>query len=90
MQVCMLDVDSSEAARAMRQHGFKATYIGLEPESSETMLRNIQDHLTEFPLPGYEPEDAAAFMLKACPSCCGLLTTKHVYMGHFGHCVPMF
>lgn len=70
VQVCVLDVDNSEAARAMRQHGFKATYIGLEPESSETMLHNIQAHLTEYPLPGYEPEDAAASMLKVCHCCC--------------------
>ena len=69
MQVCVLDVDHGEAARAMRQHGFKATYIGLEPESSDTMLHNIQLHLTEFPLPGYEPEDAAASMLQVCRRC---------------------
>lgn len=64
VQLCIIDVDHAEEARTMKHHGFLATYIGLQPESSETMLRNIEIHVAEHPLPGYEPEDAAALMLQ--------------------------
>ena len=66
LQLCIVDVDHAEVARTMKHHGFQATYIGLQPESNETMLHNIEVHVAEHPLPGYEPEDAAALMFQVC------------------------
>lgn len=66
VQLCIVDVDHAEVARTMKHHGFQATYIGLQPESNETMLHNIEVHVAEHPLPGYEPEDAAALMFQVC------------------------
>ena len=63
-QVCVIDVDHAADVQALRDQGFEACFISLAPESSQTMLDNIQTALTQEPLPGYEPEDAASLLLQ--------------------------
>lgn len=67
-QVCVLDVDRAADVQALRGQGFQAWYVGLVPESSQSMLDNIQAALAQKGLPGYEPEDAAHLLLQVTTS----------------------
>ncbi|KAL0028975.1 hypothetical protein WJX77_009213 [Trebouxia sp. C0004] len=64
-KVCLLDMDRASDVLALREKGFEACYIGLAPQSSQDMLRNIEAGLQQRPLPGYEPQDAAQQLLMA-------------------------